>query len=131
MTPEIKRFIEYLSNYHSIDIHDRIIYEWNQEHESVPTPSMGAEEIEKWYRDWMTQQIPTSGDTPLSMLKDFAASHQPGGWSESDLKKLLLAQIEECRVHFDRCARDKGVSSKETNEWIESTPLINLSPLNQ
>lgn len=49
-------------------------------------------------------------------------SQQEGG--ESRIDELLRLQIEECRIHVDRCSRDVGQSSGQLNEWILSTPVI-------
>ncbi|KKM93737.1 hypothetical protein LCGC14_1205310 [marine sediment metagenome] len=40
------------------------------------------------------------------------------------IDKLLNAQIEEVRVFVDRCSRDKGMSSKEFDQWIKESPKL-------
>ena len=55
--------------------------------ESEPSPSMGAEEIEKWYREWCMENPCGIGRAGLDLLKDFASSHQPCGYSREQIKK--------------------------------------------
>ena len=40
------------------------------------------------------------------------------------IDKLLNAQIEEVRIFVDRCSRDKGMSSKEFDQWIKESPKL-------
>ena len=42
----------------------------------------------------------------------------------SNIDKLLDAQIGEVAVFVDRCARDKGMANREFDKWIKDTPKI-------
>lgn len=39
---------------------------------------------------------------------------------------LLQMQIDDCAYFAQRCARDKGMASKEYHDWIKETPITKV-----
>ena len=70
------------------------------------------------------------GYMPIDLAIELAESYAQEKCSEqreadnSNIDKLLDAQIGEVAVFVDRCARDKGMANREFDKWIKDTPKI-------
>ena len=91
--------------------------------EQHPTPSMGAEEIEKWYSDWLDRNEPGDWESNIKMLKAFASSHQPGWYSREDVIRAIYL-YRELGLNIDKTLPDNVA------ELIEKV-ISSLSPTRQ
>lgn len=98
--------------------------------ESLQPKSKTKEEVREIFDTIVDHDY--NGYTKESILKaiEYAQSHaNKDGWvSVEDLQKALKMQVEECAIFAQRCARDKGMASAEYDEWIKSTPILDLPP---